>query len=1075
MTGVKTLINPAWVTPREGNVRDLSLLPLSTRSSCALRDNLATDSLGGAPVLVNAPTWGRCHGKRPGVTQHNIETGLWGHDSRVDGFVIKRGVRATSVALAFAASAAHAQATIDNVGGSGCMACATGLVTVNGDQSGNQASPWNVGGALTIGNQGRGELNISSGGTVSDTNAVIGSAASGTGTVKVDGTTGATTWTNSGVIYAGYNGTGTLNITSGGAVSAAGAFVGYSAGSTGAVTVGGAGSTWADGSSLYVGYNSAGTLNITAGGTVSSGGAAVIGNTAGVTGTVTVDGTGSNWTATGNLIVGYLGIGTLNVTNGGKASNIGSDFIGNSAGGTGTVTVDGTGSTWTNTSGLGIGVGGTGTLTISDGGIVSAQSGVGIAQNAGSTGTLIIGAAAGQPAVAPGTLTTRTVAFGVGTGDIVFNHTDTSGNYTFAAIISGTGAVDVYSGTTALTANNTYTGTTTIHAGTLQLGNGGTSGSVVGDITDNGTLAFDRSNTVTFGGAITGSGAVNQIGTGTTVLTGTGTYSGPTTVAGGKLAAGGANVFSPNSDYTVQAGSTLALQGNRQTVAGLANAGLVTIGASTAPGTVLTTTNYVGQGGTIALNTFLGDDSSPSDRLVINGGTATGTTTLAFTNVGGPGAHTTANGIPVVQAINGATAGVGAFTQAAGELRGGFYDYRLFQGGLGGSDPNDWFLRSEFVVPGAPSIPGEPPVGPGGPPVTPVLPEIPILPLDPPPAVLPPGVYPIIGPEIATYSVVQPVARQLGLTTLGTMHERIGDTLTPVQGGAGNAGWGPSGWVRLFGQQIDNRYQTFTDARASGSLLGFQSGVDLWRGSFLPGHHDTTGVYFAYGNSSVDVDGLVTNAPATAYVLNHTGSVDLDAYSGGAYWTHYGPGGWYLDAVFQGTYYDGHASTEFARLPVSGSGFVTSLEGGYPVPLPLLGPGFVLEPQAQVIWQHVGLNETNDGLGPVDLGSTSGVSGRLGVRGQWTIGRANGQVWQPYVRANLWRDWGAQATATYSAVDQVPVAGQATRMELAAGVTAKLDARMSVYSQYGYQFSLNSSAGGSRKGMWGDIGVRYLW
>ncbi|WP_239499303.1 autotransporter domain-containing protein [Paraburkholderia tuberum] len=68
-----------------------------------------------------------------------------------------------------------------------------------------------------------------------------------------------------------------------------------------------------------------------------------------------------------------------------------------------------------------------------------------------------------------------------------------------------------------------------------------------------------------------------------------------------------------------------------------------------------------------------------------------------------------------------------------------------------------------------------------------------------------------------------------------------------------------------------------------------------------------------------------------------------------------------------------------------------------------LGPGFVLEPQMQVIWQHVGLNEANDGLGPVDPGSTSGVTGRLGL---WTIERAGGDVWQPYVRTNLWRDWG---------------------------------------------------------------------
>lgn len=222
------------------------------------------------------------------------------------------------------------------------------------------------------------------------------------------------------------------------------------------------------------------------------------------------------------------------------------------------------------------------------------------------------------------------------------------------------------------------------------------------------------------------------------------------------------------------------------------------------------------------------------------------------------------------------------------------------------------------------------------------------------------------------------------------------------------------------------------------------------------------------------MNGLVTNAPATAYVMGQTGTLNLDAYTGGAYWTHYGPGGWYIDAVLQGTHYDGNATTQNARLPVSGFGVLTSLEAGYPFSLPL-GPNFVLEPQAQIIWQHVGLNEANDGLGAVDLGSTSGVTGRLGVRGQWTITRANGQVWQPYVRANLWRDWAAQATTTYSGVDQVPLSQQATRMDVAAGFTAKLDTRMSVYGQFGYQFSINSSESGSRKGVWGDIGIRYTW
>ena len=99
-------------------------------------------------------------------------------------------------------------------------------------------------------------------------------------------------------------------------------------------------------------------------------------------------------------------------------------------------------------------------------------------------------------------------------------------------------------------------------------------------------------------------------------------------------------------------------------------------------------------------NTFLGADNSPSDRLVINGGTATGTTTLTIHNTTGPGEPTTANGILVVNATNGATTAPGAFALAPGELRAGLFDYRLFQGGISGSDPNSWFLRSTFLVAG---------------------------------------------------------------------------------------------------------------------------------------------------------------------------------------------------------------------------------------------------------------------------------------------------------------------------------------------------------------------------------------
>jgi outer membrane autotransporter protein len=510
--------------------------------------------------------------------------------------------------------------------------------------------------------------------------------------------------------------------------------------------------------------------------------------------------------------------------------------------------------------------------------------------------------------------------------------------------------------------------------------------------------------------------------------------------------------------------------GNTIIIGTLTNGGTINFPAPTGNPTLqssyvtLTTTNYTvppGAGGTIGLHTFLGADNSPSNQLIINGGTATGNTSLQVTNVGGPGAQTTQNGILLVNAINGAT--TDPFTLGNSELRAGSYDYRLFRGGLSGSDPNDYFLRSTFDVPPMPPPPPSPPLEEDVPGST--------FPDEPPPQPLPPAVYPIIGPELATYGVVQPIARQMGITMLGTLQERIGDTLTLENAGPDAEGWGRSGWVRFFGQQIDNKYESFTDPSVDGRLFGVQAGFDILRASFIPGHRDVAGLYFAYGNSAMDVNGLVTNAAATGYVFTRTGTVNLYGYSGGVYWTHCGPSGWYLDAVVQGTAYSGNATTQFANLSTSGSGIITSLEAGYPIPLSL-GPRFILEPQGQILWQHTSFSQANDGLGPVSLGSTSGATGRLGLRAQSTVVTQSGQVWQPYVRANLWQNWGGQATTTFG-TEGVPLLQESTQLEFAAGLTFKYSPCLSFYAQAGYMFGIGGDTdGGRRQGAKGDIGLR---
>jgi autotransporter-associated beta strand protein len=90
--------------------------------------------------------------------------------------------------------------------------------------------------------------------------------------------------------------------------------------------------------------------------------------------------------------------------------------------------------------------------------------------------------------------------------------------------------------TLTLTGNNSYSGATTIGAGTLQIGNGGTSGTLgTAAVTDNAALVFNRSDDVTVANAISGSGTVTKSGSNTLTLTANGSYSGVTTISGGTL------------------------------------------------------------------------------------------------------------------------------------------------------------------------------------------------------------------------------------------------------------------------------------------------------------------------------------------------------------------------------------------------------------------------------------------------------------------------------------------------------------------------------------------------------------
>ena len=223
----------------------------------------------------------------------------------------------------------------------------------------------------------------------------------------------------------------------------------------------------------------------------------------------------------------------------------------------------------------------------------------------------------------------------LGSTSRTFNVLNTTSLASGFSTVSGA-IVKTGSGTLILTGASTYNGSTTINAGTLQLGNGGTTGSLsaASAITNNGTLVFNRSNTVTqgtaFASAIGGTGHVIQAGSGTLVFSGANTYTGSTAVSAGNLTISNASALGgTGSGTTVANGAALQIQGDIAVGAealNLAGSGFSNAGALRN----LSGTNSLSGAITLSGATTIGSDAG---ALTLSGGIS-GTQNLTLTGAG---------------------------------------------------------------------------------------------------------------------------------------------------------------------------------------------------------------------------------------------------------------------------------------------------------------------------------------------------------------------------------------------------------------------------------------------------------
>jgi outer membrane autotransporter protein len=298
----------------------------------------------------------------------------------------------------------------------------------------------------------------------------------------------------------------------------------------------------------------------------------------------------------------------------------------------------------------------------------------------------------------------------------------------------------------------------------------------------------------------------------------------------------------------------------------------------------------------------------------------------------------------------------------------------------------------------------------------------------------------VVGPELSVYGSIVATAINSGRVVVGTLQERVGDiTHLPCHCGKRYAS---SGWARLFAAPYREQYRSIVNPSASGTVAGLQIGLDLYRHLKRKESLNLAGLYFAYANTHPTIKGTITNTEATGFIKTHTGSVNLNANTIGAYWTHLGYKGSYLDVVTQVSTYRGKADSYRVSLPLYGEGILESAEIGYPLHF---SPCWTFQPEFQLIHQYIKFHNTQDIFSEINLNSNNTLIGRAGAQLKYTI-PVNRYAISPYLRANLWSTRLGDNNMVFANTDHIITSTKRSWVQLDSGITVNVGNNLGIYA-----------------------------